>query len=239
MMTKRQAAMALLAGALLFLAGVTPARAQDGPTIINPAEVPAQGARAEDFVPRGWKIAARAEGDLNGDGRADRVLQLVPEETPDNRSINDLAPLGNALVILLATDNGRLRRAGVAPRFLATPFTYIAAQGQYSLELTIRNGVLIVAQLYGVTDAAHLTHRFRYEPAMGRFLLIGKDSFHYHRPHGPQWPATRISENYLTGVRLTTTDRWLSNGTNRPITRREQIARARIFLEDVNEYADN
>ena len=237
-MKTRQASITFLAVTLLFLAGIAPARAQDAPTIIDPAQVPAAGARAEDFVPRGWKIGGRAEGDLNGDGRADSVLQLVPEDTPDNRSINDNAPLGNALVILLASDNGRFRRAGVAPRLLATPFTFIAAQGQYSLELTIRNGILIVHQLYGMTDAVDLTHLFRYDPATARFLLIGKQTWNYHRPQGPDWPSTRVSENYLTGVRLTTTERWLNNETQKATTRRAPIARARVFIEDVDEDPD-
>ena len=238
-MTTRQASMTLLAFALLFLAGIAPARAQDAPTIIDPAQVPAAGTRAEDFVPRGWKIDGRAEGDLNGDGRADHVLQLVPEDTPDNRSINDNAPLGNALVILLATDNGRFRRAGVAPRLLATPFTYIAAQGQYSLELTIRNRILTVHQLYGVTDAVDLNHRFRYDPATGRFLLISRDQFNYPRPGRLNDELIRTSENYLTGVRLTTTSHVGRVGETRKRTRRERIARTRVFLEDVNEYSDN
>jgi hypothetical protein len=37
----------------------------------------------------------------------------------------------------------------------------------------------------------------------------GKDTFPYHRPQGPLWPATKVSENYLTGVKLTTTDHWV------------------------------
>jgi hypothetical protein len=69
--------------------------------------------------------------------------------------------------------------------------------------------------------------------------IVMKDTFDYHRPQGPRWPATRVSENYLTGVRLTTTDRWLRNGTNKPTTQREEITRTRILIEDVDEGGDN
>ena len=231
-MTKRQASITLLAIAFFFLIGNVQARTQDTDTPqFNAAQVPAEGARAEDFVPRGWKIAERAEGDLNGDRRTDHALHLVPQDH-DMSSIT-AAPESHALVILFAADAGRLRRAGLAIRLL------VRIAPQYIFDLTIRNGVLVVHQNYGMTDVADLTHRFRYEAAAGRFILIGKDTFNYHRPQGARWPETRTSDNYLTGVRLVTTDRWLNDATNRPTTRREQIARTRVFLEDVDEDPDN
>jgi hypothetical protein len=222
--------MALLLIALLFIAVGTQAHAQNAPTL-NPAQVPAEGAREQDFVPRGFKIEGRVEGDLNGDRRPDRVIQLATEDY-DSSGIT-AAPETHALLILLSDDRGRLRRAGLATRLL------VPTVPQYGLQLTIRNGVLVVNQNFGMTDVTDLTHRFRYEPGSRRFLLIGKDTFSYHRPQGPRWPATRVSDNYLTGVRLTTTDRWINEETNRPTTRRERIARTRLFLEDVNENTDN
>ena len=229
-MTKQQASRMLLVIALLWLSASAPAHAQDAPTF-NPAQVPTEGARPQDFAPRGWKVAAQVEGDLNNDRRPDHALHLVPEDY-DSSEINS-APEAHTLLILFTEDGGRLRRAGLAARLL------VPIVGQYGLEMTIRNGVLVVNQNYGMSDVTDLTHRFRYEPATGRFLLIGKDTWNYHRPQGPRWPATRVSENYLTGVRLTTTERWLSNGTQRATTRRAQIARARVFLEDVNESLDD
>ncbi|HWW76250.1 MAG TPA: hypothetical protein VNZ44_12685, partial [Pyrinomonadaceae bacterium] len=87
-----------------------------------------------------------------------------------------------------------------------------------------------------VTD---LTHRFRYDPASGRLLLIGKDVEFYHRPQGPNWPASKVSENYLTGVRLTTSERWRGERPLKPSEKREQIERTRTFFEDVDEDPDN
>lgn len=229
-MIKRRVSATPFVIVLLFAAGAAHARAQDAPAF-SPEQVPAEGARAEDFVPRGWKVGAAAEGDLNGDRLPDRALQLVPEDYEP--SVIGAAPEAHALLVLLSADGGRLRRAGLSTGLLAT------AVPQYSVEMSIKNRVLVINQNFGMTDVSDLTHRFRYEQAAGRFLLIGKDTWSYHRPQGTRWPSTRVSENYLTGVRLTTTERLLGDGSSRAATRRGQIPRARVFLEDVAENPDD
>lgn len=214
---------------LLLLTASIHVRAQDSPQL-NPSALPPQGVKAEDFAPRGWKVAARATGDLNGDGRVDQVIQLVPHDY-DYSGIT-AAPESQALLILFSSDDGRLQRAASTTKLL------VSLVPQYIFQLSIKNGVLIVNQNYGMTDVTDITHRFRYDAKTGRFLLIGKDTFNYHRPQGPRWPGIRISENYLTGVRITTKDRWLRTGTNNPSTQHEEIARSRIFIEDVDEGFD-
>ncbi|HEX8721358.1 MAG TPA: hypothetical protein VF736_12050 [Pyrinomonadaceae bacterium] len=226
-MAKRRKLTALFITLLLSAAG---ARAQDAPAF-DAARVPAEGAAEGDFVPGGWKVGARAEGDLDGDGRADRVLQLVPRDY-DTEGVN-AAPEAQALLVLLSSDGGRLRRAGLATKLL------VPVVPQYIFDLSVKRGVLVVHQNYGMTDVADLTHRFRYDAASGRFLLIGRDVFSYHRPQGPRWPAVKVSENYLTGVRLTTTERWRGERQLKPEETREQMARTRAFLEDVDEDPDN
>jgi hypothetical protein len=62
--------------ALSLLALLPPAaRAQHLPPVIYPP-LPAEAATARGFVPKGWRIEARAGGDLDGDGRADLALVL-------------------------------------------------------------------------------------------------------------------------------------------------------------------
>src|SRR2546430_17683082 len=78
------------------------ARTKDVPTF-NPEQVPAEGRRPQDFVPRRWKIGAREEGDLNGDRLPDHALQLVPENY-DSSGIS-AAPEAQALLILLSSDS--------------------------------------------------------------------------------------------------------------------------------------
>jgi hypothetical protein len=216
---------------LLVLSSLaTPIRvaAQDTPPL-DPARMPATGARVEDFVPRGWRVSYQVIGDLNGDTRADRVLHLVPRaDTYYDHDAITAAPTTHAIVVLLADAGGRLRRGGVAPKLLQPEMP------QYGLELTIRRGVLIVNQNYGMTRVTDLTHRFRWDPATRRFLLIGRDQFYYTRP---QWNDNhvRVSENYLTGVRLTTTEHASDGRPVRTTTERETIPRTRTPMERVDE----
>ena len=213
---------------LCLLIFVGQMHAQEGP-VFKAQQVPKEGRKAQDFVPAGWKIGASATGDLNGDQTADHVLQLVPSDY-DSSGIA-AAPEAQALLILVS-DHGTLRRAALSTKLLATIVP------QYIFDLSVKNGVVVIHQNFGMTDVSDLTHRFRLDPATQRFLLIGKDDFHYHRPQGPNWPATRISENYLTGVRLTTTDHWINEDTNKPVTKRGRVSRTRVFLEEVDESAD-
>lgn len=62
---------------LIAAAWVIPARAQELeiPEVRYP-RLAAEAARAEGFVPTGWAIERRAEGDLNADGLADLALVL-------------------------------------------------------------------------------------------------------------------------------------------------------------------
>jgi hypothetical protein len=200
--------------------------AQGAPRL-RPSDVPARGARAADFVPRGWKVAMRAAGDLDRDARPDTVLHLVTADTPDD-PLYTSAPEGHALVVLLAQADGSLRRAGVAPELLET------GAPQYGLELEIRGGVLAAEQSYGMTWVVNLTHRFRHDPASGRFLLIGRDQYTYTRPLDRD-DTVLVSENYLTGVRLTTTGHVRDGIVARETTRREPIPRKAAFMEDVSD----
>ncbi|HKN84895.1 MAG TPA: hypothetical protein VJW17_15730 [Pyrinomonadaceae bacterium] len=210
---------------ILFFLGLVAHAAQDGPTF-DSRQVPAEGRKPQDFVPVGWRIGVSAAGDLNGDQIPDQVLQIVPSNNYDTSGV-PAAPDSQAMLILLS-DHGGLRRAALSTKLLATMVP------QYILDIGIKNGVVVIHQNFGMTEVTDLTHRFRLEPTAHRFQLIGKDTFYYHRPQGPRWPATRVSENYLTGIRLTATDHWLNDETNRPRTKRGQVARARLFLEEIN-----
>jgi hypothetical protein len=211
-----------LAGLVLPRAG----RAQAEAPSLDPATLPLRGARVEAFVPARWKIAAQVAGDLDGDGRADRVLHLVPRDIPDD-GWGD-APETHALVVLLAARGSGWRRAGVAPRLL------VSRMPQYGLQLTIRRGVLVVSQHYGWSDVWDLIHRFRLDAPSGRFVLIGRDQSTYHRPEG-MYDTWKKSENYLTGVRLDTVGHLRSDGSYRDRVERRRIRRKSTAFEDVNE----
>jgi hypothetical protein len=196
---------------------------------VDPARVPAAGVRVGDFVPAGWKVAAEARGDLDGDGRADRAVHLVPISSSwYDASGTSAAPDAQALLVLLGDAGGRLRRAGLAARLLQPSVP------QWGLRLTIRNGVLVVNENYGMTDVTDATHRFRWDAASRRFLLIGRDVLTYHRPQ-EMYDSVKRSENYLTGVRLVTTGHFSPSGRYSESERRERIARTRTAMEAVDE----
>lgn len=203
------------------------AAAQDAPPTLRPADVPMRGTRAQDFVPAGWKIASQVQGDLNGDGRADRVLHLVPRDAEYDPGGVGIAPEAGALVIVLAGSGGGLRRAGVSTGLLQPLVP------QWGLHLAIRRGVLVVNQNYGMTDVVDATHRFRLDVGSGRFILIGRDLFDYHRPQG-MYDTVKTSENYLTGVRLVTTGHWAGERYWES-TERQAIPRTRTTFEDAAE----
>ncbi|HKP74779.1 MAG TPA: hypothetical protein VJT67_04515 [Longimicrobiaceae bacterium] len=202
------------------------ARAQEAAPFPTSA-VPARGARAESFVPTGWRVAHDVSGDLNGDGWADHVIHLVDADSGYDPDAVTAAPESHALLILLA-DHGGWRRAGMSTKLLQT------LAPQWGLTLTIRRGVLIVNQNYGMTEVTDITHRFRLDPAAGRFLLIGRDQLNYHRPQEMSDPV-KVSENYLTGQRLITTGHYTAGGGYRETERRETIPRTKAYFDDIAE----
>jgi hypothetical protein len=215
-----------LAGLVLPRAG----RAQAEAPSLDPATLPLRDARVEAFVPARWKIAAQVAGDLNADGRADRVLHVVPRDD-STRAAGDIlspGPYTHALVILLAERDGGWRRGGVAPRLL------LREAWQWSMQLAIRRGVLVVGQHYGMADVWDRTHRFRLHPRNGRFVLIGRDVATFHRPEG-MYDTSQKSDNLLTGERVKTTGVLQRDGSYRERVERHRIGRTTPAIEDVNE----
>src|SRR4028119_662896 len=92
------------------------------PAVAYPT-LPATAATAEGFVPRGWRIDARAQGDLNGDGAADLALVLRgtdPANIVSNQSFGpsnfDTNP--RILAVALAERGGGYRLGAQDPRLI-------------------------------------------------------------------------------------------------------------------------
>jgi hypothetical protein len=215
---------------VLFLALIVPpasSSAQDEGATIDVSRIPAEAGDVKGFVPPGWKIEEAVKGDLNGDAVPDYALKLVedkPAKTADDMT-NDR---GRALVVVLAGKDGKLTRAGVADKLLQCTTCGGAFYGvvEAPANVTIAKGVLVVDQDHGSRDVTETTYRFRYEPAAGRFALIGFDLKDVDR-----LTATTVTEstNYLTGLRVTTRGK---NGKD--TTSRTQVPRAKIYLEQVD-----
>lgn len=215
---------------ILFLpAVVCPARssAQDEAATIDVSRIPAEARDVSGFVPPGWKIEEKVAGDLNGDTVPDYALKLV-EDKPAKTADDMPTERGRALVVVLAGKDGRLARAGVADKLLQCTRCGGAFYGvvESPADVTIAKGVLVVKQDHGSRDVTETTYRFRYDPAAGRFALIGFDLSDNDR-----LTANTVTEstNYLAGLRITTRSR---NG--RDTTSRAQVPRTKVYIEQVD-----
>lgn len=201
--------------------------AQDEVAKINKSRVPTQADKPDKFAPSGWKVEEQITGDLNGDTIPDYALKLV-EAKPEKDAEGDPTERGRALVIALATKDGRLARAAVADSLLQCTRCGGAFYGvvETPTEVTIEKGVVVVQQDHGSREVTNTTYRFRYEPATGKFLLIGFDLANADRA-----TAQVVSEsiNYLTGAREETR----SKG-EKDLKTRSTIPRRKIYLDEIS-----
>lgn len=194
--------------------------AQDDRTTIKKSLIPPTGTDTRNFIPQGWKLEEQKSGDLDGDGNADYLLKLI-EDKPAKTSEDMVNDRARALVVLLADVKGSLTRAAVADKLLQCTGCGGAFYGVVEAPAEVQidaKGVITVSQDHGSREVSNTTYKFRYDPAMKRFVLIGFDYVENDR-----LTAKVVSEstNYLTGVRKT---------NNRAST----IAKTKIFLDDVD-----
>lgn len=160
----------------------------------------ARAASAQGFVPAGWEIEARAEGDLDRDGIGDLAL-VLREKNPahivqhDGLGENPLDTNPRMLVVALRERQGGYRLAvenhSLIPRrqnpVLEDPFD----------TLTIVSGVLRVKlriwMSAGSWSASNLDFAFRLQ--QGGLMLIGYDHQSIQRNTGK---LDEYSLNYLT-----------------------------------------
>ena len=224
-MTRLPTKICLVVSLLIFLS--SPTVAQEVAGKLNPWRVPSQADAPEKFATSGWRIEEKVPGDLNGDGVSDYALKLV-EAKAEKDEEGDPTERGRALVIALAAKDGQLTRAGVADSLLQCTRCGGAFYGvvETPTKVTIEKGVLVVQQDHGSREVTNTTYRFRYEPATGRFLLIG-----FELANADRATAQVVSEsiNYLTGVREETR----SKG-EKDIKSRSLIPKRRIYLDDIS-----
>lgn len=212
---------------VLLMALSCVAFAQEEAATIDKSKVPAQAANPAQFAPAGWKVEEQATGDLNGDSLPDYAIKLV-EDKADKNSEGDPTERGRALVIALGTKDGKLKRAGVADKLLQCTRCGGAFYGvvEAPANVSIDKGVVVVEQDHGSRNVTDTTYRFRYDPALQSFVLIGFDLSDVDR-----LTASGVTEstNYLTGIRITTRGRG-----NRDTKTRTVIPRKTIYLDDVS-----
>ena len=138
----------------------------------------------QDFVPQGWKLERQADGDLNGDGRADKVLVLQQQDAAhwqDNPGLG--APRLNlnprTLLVLWNTPQGyreAVRNTTLLPSENSED-TPCLADPLDDGGISIRKQVLVVDLHYwlscGSYSVNHMQYKFRHQ--QGAWPLIGLD----------------------------------------------------------------
>jgi hypothetical protein len=217
----------LAVGLLLCL----PVYAQE-PTPLKLSLIPQEGKTPQDFVPKGWKIEATSTGDLDKNNSEDTVLELV-EDKPAQTADGEFVERSRALVVLLAQEGGKLRRAGASNRVLyCTSCQGMLGNGEGGMT-KIEKGVLIVDQIAGSREEVHTTLRFRYDAKERRFILIGEDVAHTDRLSGT---TESQSTNLLTGTRVIEKSKYDEKLDKEIVlsSKKQKVAVKKRYLEDAD-----
>ncbi len=203
MRMRRRVHLALCAAA----AWAIPAAAQDLeiPEVRYPM-LPGEAPGADGFIPRGWAIERRAEGDLNADGLADLALVLRARD-PRNILANDEGLGENPfdtnpriLAVAFARPGGAGYRLAVQNHSLiarrSTP-VQVDPFGEEDSRFEIARGTLRLSlhlfMTAGGWTMGNSTFTLRWQD--GALRLIGFDSLHTQRNSGD---TESLSVNYVT-----------------------------------------
>ena len=164
--------------------------AQDDKTVtFDDSNLPKTATSTTKFVPAGWSIESTVSGDLNNDGIADAVIVFI-EQTGER-----------VLMIAFKNAKGEFERVVTAQNMLQCTTCGGALGGEKNTpDIKIAKGVLIINTLTGSRESSDQTFRFRYDPKVSKFALIGYDDEERDRGTGE---STIASTNYLTGVTIT------------------------------------
>lgn len=210
----------------VFTIAPIPGAIAQSPRSINPSEFPAQGATVQALVPKGWKVEARVNGDLNNDRRSDTVLKLIETAGSDRARV---------LLVLQKQANNQWRRLGIAPRLLLCSNCggVLGSEDGANVQVKIENGVIVVRQFRGSREATETVHRFWVDKPSNRLVLIGQDVRQYDRATGDE---THESSNFLTGQKITEKYRANQQRTGIELVSRQRstIAKTKLAIESVD-----
>lgn len=216
----------------IFLIAPSVSFAQQTKAAIDKSKIPSEGTDAKEFVPPEWSIEEQVAGDLNGDGLPDLALKLIQVA----REVNEDTPIERqrALVILFKGKDGKLHRAAVADKLLQCTSCGGAFYGVSPAPANVKidKGVLIVNQDHGSRNVVEQTFRFRYEPAIEKFALIGLDVTDRDRATGE---VVAESTNFLTGRKIIKRSQH-NKRLKRDVTKTTSgtVAKKRLTIEEVN-----
>ncbi|MDR3613297.1 MAG: hypothetical protein P4L53_07010 [Candidatus Obscuribacterales bacterium] len=171
-------------------------KAGDYPMVRNEASI------ATDFVPSGWKVLAKASGDLNGDKLGDVALVIQGNFSKYKQKSSDLVTgifdtNPRMLLILLNNPGGKgFRLAKVTRNIVGC--ADVPTMSEPLQKIAIKNGVLEVhvESFYsaGGWSASNTVYKFQLRD--DKFVLIGAERKETQRNTGEE---TSYSYNFLIG----------------------------------------
>ncbi len=194
----------VLVVALLLSSSTAMAQEENADALLPAPEIPATAASAIGFVPAQWTVLQKAEGDLDGDGRADVVLILENAEQPEALSGFDHGDEAGRkfwprmLVVALAD----VKLPGYRRLFANPNFITVDQYGRFDdvLEgdpLSIAAGVLSISfhQFASMGSWSMGTTEFKFRYHAGAMTMIGMERYTIHRA---SLDYSQTSINFLT-----------------------------------------
>ena len=150
-----------------------------------------------EFAPAGWHTLKTADGDMNGDGRADGAAvfsKADPRVDKNDEGLREAdAEAPRVLVLAFVDADGQLRRTGVSSRAVMCRRCGVMFDDPF-IDLSVERGTIVLKQEVLGTSGYDYTHRFRYQD--GGWKLIGETVEQRSRAAGD---IHKRDANYLTG----------------------------------------
>jgi hypothetical protein len=171
---------------------------------IEPVAIRQTSFRPIQFVPAGWKLLDKADGDLNGDGRLDAAL-IIQRNDPagiisnrDGLGFDTYDTNPRIVLVTIQDDLGQYQLVGrdddIIPDHdsptIDDPYEMMMIEGG-KLKLDLRF-------FANAGSWSMFTHRFQFRWDGKAMVLIGFDMAYVHRASGEM---KQTSINYLTGKR--------------------------------------
>lgn len=151
--------------------------------------IPRMVNKVESVVPAGWEIIARASGDLNQDGKPDKVVIIDSADSNE-----ETAPRPRLLIVLLAD--------GDPFQFVVSAVSYNSVRPRHTggvlgdpfEELKIERGTFVISHYAGSRNRWGFKHRYRWQN--DGWSLIGRTTI-THDTLSPEYHEK--DENLITG----------------------------------------
>ena len=161
-----------------------------------------------DFVPAGWKLYDKAEGDLNGDGVSDSVLVIQatdPElviDNPDGFGVPRYDANQRILLFVISDPEGYLKLAG-RDDLVIPDRSSPTIDDPYS-DVEIKDGKATLYLNFWASMGSYGTswHQFHFRWDGAQMAVIGYDGGTVHRASGE---TRSVSLNYLSNRRKDST----------------------------------